>query len=247
MKKYLKCFGVCAMIFGLVFCYGSPVKATTFTIDLVDGDWANAVNVNPTPDTPTTIVNSGPTGGTSTIRWGTPLGTNVSGYTFESRLTPFDVTSDGTAFALGDFTHENWQIANNNISSVDLLLALDSNLIFNISTSFHIIHNETPNIYSPVDNPLNNDIVTINNPIVNQLFTYGGNNYYFNLLGFSQDGGSTITTVFSTVEEQSNVASLFGKITEIPVDNPVPEPSTFFLLGSALVGLGILGKKRLKK
>ena len=112
--------------------------------------------------------------------------------------------------------------------------------IFSVITAFNIDHNETPNAPGP---PGSNDIVTILNPVVNTPFSYLGDDYFFNLLGFSQDGGGTISTVFSTLEGGSNTATLYGRITEERVS--VPEPSTLLLMGAGIAGL--IGSRRRSK
>lgn len=235
MKKLLTYFGFGLMAYAFTLCSVSQVNATTFAIDQVDGDWTNAQ-----PSAAITINNSGSSGGLSTARWGTSMGSGQSGYDFSSRTTPFNAESNGTAFSLGAFTHQNWPIGGTPLTSIDLLLNLQDIGIFNLSTTFSILHNETPN---STGGSADNDIVTITNPIVNNPFNYNGQNYYFNLFGFSQDGGTTLTTMFSTTEGQSNTANLYARITEAPVP-AVPEPSTMFFLGGGLACLAFWRRKR---
>jgi hypothetical protein len=111
-----------------------------------------------------------------------------------------------------------------------------------VTTTAHIDHNETPNSYG---DSRDNDIVTITNPVVNASWSDGIKTYYFNMVGFSTDGGTHITTGWSTVEGQSNSAVLYGKITETPIPVPgVPEPTSTLLLG---VGASLLGAVRMRK
>ena len=196
--------------------------------------------MNPEPANVAVINNSGDEGGLSTVRW------SASGYDFKSLDTPLNVNSDGSIFELGTFTHLNFPIYTS-ISSIKLDLTIEDLNIFNINTVFTFDHNETSNWASPSSNPANNDIVKIENSIINELFEYGGDNYYFNLLGFSQDSGQTISTSFSTVEGQANTATLYGTITEYPITpgaTATPEPATFFLFGLGILGIAGVSRKK---
>ena len=231
MKKFILAITLLS-VFTLTSAY-----ATTFSIDTIDGDWINA---NPSSSV-TSINNSGNDGGLSSVRW------SDSGYDFESLSTPLEADSGGAVFEIGTFTHQNYPIYSSSISSIELSLTIKDIGIFDINSSFTFNHDETSNSASPASNPLNNDIVEIDNPIINYLFEYEGSNYYFNLLGFSQDGGQTIATEFSTIEGVSNTASLYATITEVPISgggSSAPEPTTMILFGLGLLGLAGVSRKK---
>jgi hypothetical protein len=71
---------------------------------------------------------------------------------------------------------------------------------------------------------------------LNSLITVGTDTYYFNLLGFSTNGGATISAVFQTEEGKANTAGLYGVVTARPITAPDPG-SSLLLLGMALAGL----------
>lgn len=184
--------------------------------------------------------------GTNEVRWGVPVGGQRSGYRFDG-VTSQSFTGDGSLFPLGDFTHFNEPIRPPSISNADLRVSLDfQSGGDSFSTSFPLVmnHNETPNTRpcNPAGATVCPDIVSFSRPPSAVTVSLGGEQFVFDILGFSQDGGATVTTEFITEEDRRNTATLFASLTPVPA--PVPLPPAVGLLGMGLVGLMGMARRR---
>jgi hypothetical protein len=213
--------GICGLA---LFAASAQASASPINITNIEGAWQNAL-----PVLGTTVINNVPSPGTDTIRWGVPLETERSGYDFDVGPNILGVVL-GIPFSLGTFTHVNRVLAaDTSISSVEYAFqfATDGTILSNL---FIFSQNETDNT-SP---GCCDDIVTISPLHLTQFVSVGGDSYSFNLLGFSANGGSTFSNVFSSPEGGVNAVGLYGVFTP----TAIPEPATLFLVASGLAAAG---------
>ena len=198
-----------------------PAGAGPFDLTNISGTWHNPVGG-------TSVAGEG----TSTITWGDGVAPD-SGYQFVAGADILDAAI-GVPLLLGEFTHFNEVIPIPNLTGVDLHFGFDTNgAPASVSAIFPFAHNETPNTTG--GSPGDDDIVTITTPIVNVPITVGTDVYFFNLLGFSTDGGVTIENVFSSPEGGHNSAQLYGQLST----ERVPEPASLLLFGGALTAVAM--------
>lgn len=177
------------------------------------------------------------------VRWGTPtgkFGTNQSGFGFDFFTAPLNTTT-GSAFALGTFTHFNFEVKNGSAASgVDLSFSFDitdpaiGNVAFTFPFAIDETNNKPPCAETPV--PATNycpDIITFSSATSSQVFTIGGVKYTLDLMGFGPDAGHILNN-FITQEGQENPTTLWARIDTASV----PEPNAFLLMLLGLVALG---------
>jgi hypothetical protein len=193
----------------------TSVSADPLTISNITGSWQNPILDAETA--PTLVVSNQAGSLADEINWGTgvPATGPISGYVLDPRDGSIvDVPLD-SVFALADFTHNNFPINPSGFTGVEYDLTFDTNGIpTTLNNVFVFSHNETPNDGDcPVGNVPCADIVTVSQTTFNQIIDVNGEFYFFNLLGFSTDGGQTFSNVYISQENGSNMAVLYATVT----------------------------------
>lgn len=230
MRRIQAAFALCAALLG------GTAAADPLNITGIGGSW-----INPNPAVNITALSNAAGSGTDAVRWGGVAGNlnTGSGYNFTPAGDLVPVLLN-VPFALGLFTHINQPIFSA-ITDIQYAFQFSTNgAPATVADIFNFSHNETPN--NTGTSPADDDIVTIGALSLNQLITVGADTFFFNLLGFSLDGGITLSNVFRSPEGGFNSATLYAVITEVPI-NRTPEPGTIALLMGTLLGLRFVRKK----
>jgi hypothetical protein len=182
--------------------------------------------------------------GTSTFKWGDgqpnePIyGTPANEMSFIGN--PFQV-KDGVVFKIGDLTYYNGTVPQGtNVDSVSLNLALSFLAPFPFSEAFkyELDLENTTNVGDPEKDA---DSVIVKNTFSDRSFSFGGDDYLLELIGFSQDGGNTAVRKFRVYENQNTTAGVYARITRITPPRKVPDPTS--LAGLSIISIYLLSRK----
>jgi hypothetical protein len=182
--------------------------------------------------------------GTDTLTWGMSNGQASSlSYTSAS----FDV-DENDSFVFGTLYYYNGvTVTGTDANEVDLNINLAFTAPDDISEefSFNLGLINTPNKNVDPDNDA--DIVSFDNSVPSNFFSFEGVDYTLEFLGFGTLTGSgfTVDDSFRVLENGSASVDLVGRITSTPA--VVPVPAAVWLFGSGLLGLYGVGKRRKKQ
>lgn len=234
----------------------ASAHAVIVTVTPTGAQWTNVVSDGTGA---ITTDNSNPSN--PTMRWGSPAtGSGQSGYDFAiaGAGISVDVPPNSTPFVLGTFSHVNMPIFAGTGSLQSATLAFDAAIEIAgaaqgvLTFAFDFLHNETPNAADPCADGgangvgINNngcaDIVSVTASSLSETFIIDGLRYTVAVLGFSQDGGATISNSFVTRESAINPAFLYGSVSV----SEVPVPAALPLLLSGMAGFAALKRRRRK-
>jgi hypothetical protein len=185
------------------------------------------------------------TTGDNQVRWGYPVIAPYAQYQSGLGFTGDNAKSVnlGSIFLLGTLRHFNNPIwAGTAASAVDFILNLSfgagGSQVFNYTMSI----DETPNsgvcpYYSVT--PCSDKIAFANDSLARD-FSWNGQAYSLNILGFSDATGTTPINEFISQEGGTSEAYLYGQIT------PIPEPITMVGTGLSLLGMGVMRRRQIK-
>ncbi len=255
-SRYLIAAGSVA---ALIAC-AAPAQAATVVFDTITSTWSAASGAN--------VSTNGNGTPTSSASWGTPAERNgkKSSYSFAS-ISPVNAVigapGDYGPFQIGTFTHNNWPITGDSITSIKLSISTKI-IIDGISQGIRTFdymfsHLETPNDVPGYNGTCANgqkenaninsngcaDRVKVNFLNTSEMFNVDGNLYTLDITGFLNAGQPV--TDFWTKEEKSNSAQLLASIKM--VGSAVPEPSTWamMILGFGLAGTAVRTARRQKE
>ncbi len=159
----------------------------------------------------TQTINNDSDPGIDRIVWGDK--TQGSGYAFVDNegLRGADSNLLDTTFKLGTFTHNNFPVSGNSLTSVDLQVSIHvtiDGVEHVVQHTIKLSHTETPNDYG---DSRDDDIVTIANSTATQTFTVGDRTYVLDIKGFLDANGNLVSSIH-TKENQANSFDLYATI-----------------------------------
>jgi hypothetical protein len=195
-----------------------------------DGSSSGQFGAPLTPGSSTFSLSNQDGGTNNQLDWGDPVPDSFSNFV-KFNSANFSTTPDA-AFNIGKLTYRNGSsFAGSNFNGdFPLLVALNFTNPASVNPTFNYLFNilNTTNTGDPVGDSDRLRFSTAG--LSSNSFNVGGVDYTLQLLGFSNDNGTTIINEFLSPENATATANLYGKITTTNVPTPALLPG--------LIGLG---------
>lgn len=172
--------------------------------------------------------------GATGVKYGHPFSGCFLGCAYQEDPSKLNYTGESfntdvnNQFVAGNLNFYNGIInSGTQAESVDFLLTIDFSLpsVFSETFTYGFSLDNTTNP--------NGDTTTFLTSVPTKFYSHAGTDYYFELLGFSENGVDLIDFLFLKEGKEKTVA-LLGQFTSMPSE--VPLPAAVWLFGSGLMG-----------
>ena len=150
---------------------------------------------------------------------------------------PMGSTTTDNLFSMGSFTYYNAPTRQDKVYGADFTIDIHISGYGDSALLFKMITENTRDNNDPLASADTVRIANMADVATPFLFNVDGQEYLFQLMGFSRDGGQSFESYTTSLENTSTTAEIYGKITLVPL------PAALWLLISGLLVLGFVRRK----
>lgn len=151
---------------------------------------------------------------------------------------PLGTTTTDMLFSMGNFTYYNAPTRQDKVDGTDFTIDIHISGYGDSALFFKMITENTRDNNDPLASADTVRIANMADFADPFLFTVAGQDYLFQLMGFSRDSGQSFETFATSLENSATTAEIYGKITVVPL------PAALWFLLSGILSFVFWVRKR---